>query len=71
MIENVRDEVVSVDGACKGVRRSKSASSLKADTQIDEEDLKTLQQLLHVSLAILESHIESEYLLGLYLLEKV
>lgn len=54
------------------MNRSKSATLLKMESMpISEEDLNALCQLIYISMALLESNIDNEFLLGLYLLDKV
>lgn len=54
------------------MNRSKSATLLKIETaQINEDDLNALCQLIYIALALLESSIDNEFLLGLSLLDKV
>lgn len=54
------------------MNRSKSATLLKIESApISEEDINTLCQIIYISLALLESNIDNEFLLGLCLLDKV
>lgn len=55
-----------------GLCRSKSATALKStDVSVGEEDLSALCQLLSISVALLESTNDNEYILALHLLDKV
>lgn len=55
-----------------GMSRSKSASALKtAEHGVGLEDLSALCHLLSISVAMLESSNDNEYLLALHLLDKV
>ncbi|VDM37733.1 unnamed protein product [Toxocara canis] len=55
-----------------GLSRSKSATALKSTEHgVGEEDLSALCQLLSISVAMLESNNDNEYLLALHLLDKI
>lgn len=53
--------------------RSKSATMLKMDASstITDDDMNTLCLLLSSSVALLESHVDNEFLLSLTLVDKV
>uniref|UniRef100_A0A0N5A9H4 Protein furry n=1 Tax=Syphacia muris TaxID=451379 RepID=A0A0N5A9H4_9BILA len=60
------------DSILTGMSRSKSASALKTvECEVGLEDLSALCHLLSISVAMLESNSDNEYLLALNLLDKV
>jgi hypothetical protein len=52
--------------------RSKSATTLKLNClDTNEEQMNAFSQLLAISIALMESHVDNEFLLGLNLFDKV
>uniref|UniRef100_A0A914ZBN0 Cell morphogenesis protein C-terminal domain-containing protein n=1 Tax=Panagrolaimus superbus TaxID=310955 RepID=A0A914ZBN0_9BILA len=52
--------------------RSKSAATLKVDTSLTNEDsIGAFVQLMSIAVAMLESHVDNEYLLALTLMDKL
>ena len=53
------------------LNRSKSAATLKVETAANEEGINAFAQLMSIAIAMMESHIDNEYLLALNLMDKI
>lgn len=68
----IENEMPSSMVASTPLNRSKSAATLKVDTSLTNEDsIGAFVQLMSIAVAMLESHIDNEYLLALNLMDKV
>lgn len=68
----IENEMPSTIVPATPLNRSKSAATLQVDTSLTNEDsIGAFVQLMSIAVAMLESHVDNEYLLALTLMDKV